>query len=325
ELRAPKRADLMTKCAPVEWDPDATCPAFDAFLERVLPEPEVRDFLCRGVGYSLTGDVGEHVLFIAHGSGANGKSTLLEVLSAMLGDYAAPAAPRLLIESKIEAHPTNVADLHGRRFVVTTEIGAGHRFDESLVKWLTGGDTLKARRMRENFWEFKPTHKLWVGTNHKPRITGTDEGIWRRVHLIPFDVTIPPEERDPRLPGVLRRELPGILRWAVQGCLEWQECGLMAPDRVNQATELYRYESDVFGQFLHECCTEKPGFTVVGPALYGAYDSWCAANGLPPMNARSVAGRLRERGFDGRENRWKQMVWDGLGLLDHRSEPDPRF
>jgi putative DNA primase/helicase len=317
-LRPQRRQDLITKTSPVEYSCEATCPRFEEFLERALPDPEVKSFVQRAVGYSLTGVTTEHVLFIAHGSGANGKSTLMEVLLDMFGDHGAPAAPRLLVLEKHSEHPTAVADLHGRRLVVSQEVQEGHRLDEALVKQLTGGDTLKARQMRQDFWSFRPTHKLWLACNHKPAIRGTDFGLWRRIRLIPFEVAIPSEEQDRQLGEKLRAELPGILHWAVEGCLAWQREGLNAPKAVTVATDSYKLDSDLVGMFLDESCVTGISHQVRSADLFEAYLAWCVSNGIDrPLPMKALVQQLDERGYDRTKNRLGQALWIGLDILNH--------
>ncbi|MCU4186620.1 hypothetical protein K6U06_19805 [Acidiferrimicrobium sp. IK] len=317
-LQPHDRQDLITKMAGdgVDYHPDAISPRFAAFLEQVLPDPEVRKFLARFVGYTLTGTVGEQVLVFLLGSGANGKSTLTSLLLRLLGEYAAPAPPRLLVVSKHPEHPTSVADLLGRRLVIAQEVQAGAQFDEEMVKVLTGGDVLKARFMRGDFFEFAPSHKVVMGANHRPTVRGTDLAIWRRLRLVPFDVTVPEEDRDPHLLERLAEELPGVLSWAVQGCLAWQSSGLTTPSAVTAATEEYRIDSDVVGQFIAECCVETPGATVQSAALYASYRAWAETCGLHPMSQKALTTRLRERGLDSTTDRQRRTWWCGIGLVE---------
>ena len=197
---------LCSKLAPVTFDAGAHCPTWHAFLHRIFAgDAELIDYLQRWLGYCLTGQVSEQYLHALWGSGANGKSVLIGTVLALLGDYGATAAPELLL-ARDGKHPTEVADLQGRRFVCSVETDEGRRLAEAAVKSLTGGDTVKARRMHENFWEFSPTHKLALVTNHKPKVTGTDHAIWRRLRLIPFEVTIPDAEQDKTLPAKLQAE-----------------------------------------------------------------------------------------------------------------------
>jgi putative DNA primase/helicase len=217
ELRPHRREDLITKIAPVDYAPGAFAPLWTATLERVLPSPELRGFFKKLCGYALSGDSSEHLLPVLYGTGANGKSTVLNTLLAIAGDYGMQAAPDLLVAKK-GGHPTELADLFGMRLVASIEVEDGRKLAEGLVKQLTGGDRVKARRMRENFWEFEPTHTVFMAVNHKPIVKGTDLGIWRRIRLIPFTETIAPADQDKQLPEKLRAELPGVLAWAVEGC-----------------------------------------------------------------------------------------------------------
>src|SRR5829696_1980661 len=295
ELREHRREDLLTKIAPVEYDPGAAAPVWAATLERTLPSEAVRQFFKKLCGYALTGDVSEQLLAVLYGTGANGKSTVLNALLAVLGGYGMQAAPDLLVAKK-GTHPTELADLFGMRFVASIEVEDGSRLAESLVKQLTGGDRIKARRMRQDFWEFEPTHKVFMACNHKPQVRGTDNAIWRRIRLVPFTETIPPAEQDKNLPDKLREERAGILAWAVEGCREWRREGLQAPDEVRQATGAYRAEMDVLGAFLRECCELGPEKNVAAKDLYAVYHQWCLEGGERPESKRKFGSRLTDRG-----------------------------
>ncbi len=315
ELRPHKREDLITRVLPITYDPTATCPKWEAFLNRIMAgNQNLIRFIQRAVGYSLTGDVSEQVFFMCYGTGANGKTVFLRTLLALLGEYGRPVDPELLMAHTGEVHPTIRADLMGARLAVAIETEEGRRLNETLTKWLTGGDKLKARFMRQDFFEFEPTHKIWVATNHKPVIRGTDHAIWRRIRLIPFNVTIPAEEQDTRLPEKLREELPGILAWAVRGCLEWQKHGLGVPEEVKNATEGYRAEMDIIAQFLEEACIIDPVAKARASDLYRSYTTWCEENGEHPLSQKNFGMRLTERGFR-REVSNSVRWWRGIGLL----------
>lgn len=318
-LRAHSRQDLITKQAPIVYDPDALCPVWLAFLETVMAgRQDLIEFVRRAVGYSLTGDVSEQVVFFAYGLGANGKTTAAETITAMLGDYA-QKAPRGMLTMRpgaADGVPNDIARLPGARFVVSNEVEEGRRLAEAQVKDLAGGDTLTARFMRGEFFEFRPTHKLWIYGNHKPVIRGTDEGIWRRMRLIPFEVTIPAAKQDRKLAQKLRAELPGILAWAVQGCLDWQKDGLSAPAEVTEATAAYRAEMDVLADFLTDKCILAPSAAVTKAALFTAYQTWCEVNRERPLGKIAFGARLKERGIaDGTTGREKTRAWLGVGLL----------
>jgi putative DNA primase/helicase len=220
ELRPHQPPDLITKLAPVTFDPTATCPVWEQFLATVLPDPELVAYVRRVVGYSLTGSVAEQALFFAHGAGANGKTTMLRTVQRILGDCATQASTDVVTAA--DARPTGIARLQGARMVVASELDDGRRLAEATVKALTGGDRQTARMMRQDFFEFDPTWTFWLSANHRPIIKGTDQGIWRRVKLIPFNVIIPPDQQDRDLGAKLEAEAPGILNWALSGCLDWQ-------------------------------------------------------------------------------------------------------
>jgi len=305
-LRPHRRDDMLTMMSPLTFDPRATCPQWDAFLARVLPDAEVRAFVQRFAGHCLTGDVSEQVLAFFFGRGANGKSTAIEMLLYVLGDYGKAGAPDLLLAKNSESHPTEQADLKGSRMVVCQEVEAGRSWAERTIKQLTGGDRLKARLMRCDFFEFQPTHKIIVAANHRPKVRGQDEGIWRRIKLVPFGVTIPPEQRDKTLLAKLRGEASGILAWCVRGCLAWQREGLGDPPAVNEATNAYRAEQDHIGHFVDDLCELDPAAFTATNALYTAYHSWCARHGDRPW-ARDAF----------RENLLEHTAW---GLADHRTK-----
>jgi putative DNA primase/helicase len=222
KLMPHRREDLITKLAQVTLDPYAKCPTWDGFLHKIMSgNKNIIDFLQRVIGYSLTGSTREQCLFILHGNGANGKSTFLKTISDMLGnDYVTNTPTQTLMVRRGESIPNDIAALKGARLVTAVEAEEGQKLAESLVKSMTGGDKMTARFMRGEFFSFEPEFKIFLATNHKPQISGTDKAIWRRIYLIPFEVTIPDKEKDPDFPDKLREELPGILNWAIEGCLQ---------------------------------------------------------------------------------------------------------
>lgn len=301
DLRAPSRADLITKACGVAYDPDATAPTWEAFLEQVQPDPEVRGFLQRLAGYAATGVIREHVLPIHWGSGGNGKGVCAETLLAALGDYARQVPTDLLLSRHGDPHPTERATLWGCRLAAASELPQGRGLAEALVKQLTGGDTISARFIGKDFFEFKPSHTLWVSTNNRPVVRESGNGIWRRVLLIPWTVT--PITPDTTLPHRVREELAGVLAWIVRGCIEWQARGLAAPESVRAATAEYRAESDVLGLFLADRTTSEPEYPggtvrVLAGALYKAYVAWCADSGLRHDTQTAFGRELGQRGFD---------------------------
>lgn len=315
-LRPHRREDLHTKIAPVAYDPEARCPTWDAFLMTIMGgNARLVDYLRRVIGYGLTGDVSEQALWALVGSGANGKSTFVNtVLATLGGEYTMQAAPELLMVRQGEAHPTERADLFGKRLVTCIESEQGARLAEALVKQLTGGERIRARRMREDFWEFDPTFKLMLATNHKPAIRGSDHGIWRRVKLVPFTVTIPETSKDPHLSRKLAAERSGILAWAVRGCLEWQRDGMQHPPEVAAATEEYRAEMDTVGAFLTECCrTGADEMRVRKTDLYKAYLAWAAKG--EGLSRNDFTRTLEGRGFRCRRSAANGAdQWHGLAL-----------
>ena len=317
ELREHRREDLLTKMAGAEYHPGAAAPAWEAFLEHVLPGEELRGFVQRAAGYSATGDTSEQCMLINHGAGANGKSTFHEAVSAALGDYAMRTPTEMLMSKRGGGVPNDVARLKGARFVTASETEEGRRLAESLIKDLTGQDTISARFMRGEFFDFKPTHKLWLSTNHKPEIRGTDSAIWRRIRLVPWAVSIPPAEQDKKLPAKLRAESAGVLAWCVEGCVEWGRTGLQAPDEVRKATVAYRSEMDVIGAFLRDECEIGRDFKATLKAVYSRYEEWCEEGGERAESKRKFNARLTERGqfADRRSGPGGLREWHGLRLL----------
>jgi len=323
ELGEHQREDRITKLAPVEYDPKAPAPTWDAFLQRIMDGNEdLIAFLQRAVGYSLTGDVSERVLFLLYGRGANGKTTFLETVRALLGDYAQRTPMETLLAKRGGSIPNDVARLRGARFVSASESEEGKRLNEPLIKELTGGDTISARFLYGEYFEFKPQCKMWLATNHKPVVRGTDKAIWDRIQLIPFAVTIPEAEQDKHFGEKLKAELAGILAWAVKGCLDWQENGLGVPGEVKRATEGYREEMDTVGNFIKDCCVVSPTAVVGSKEFNETYCKWCEENGERPLSQKKVGTQLRERGFTkDRNSKTGRIEWYGLGLLSEPSEP----
>jgi putative DNA primase/helicase len=313
-LREHRREDFITRFCPVVYEPNASYPRWQQFLREIMDgNQSLIEYLQRAIGYSLTGSVAEQCLFFLNGTGSNGKSTFLGTILEMLGDYGMQSIAELLMVRNNEQHPTERADLFRKQFVATVDVESGKRLAESLVKQLTGGDRIRARRMREDFWQFEPTHKLWLAANHKPLIRGQDHAVWRRIRLIPFTVKIPDDRKDKHLPAKLKAELPGILAWAVQGCLEWQRIGLDEPKAVTDATDNYQAEMDTIGQILSECCTihrERDYVKTKSGVLLGAFCRWSGDRPTPYW----FSARLEEKGFEScRSN--DGVYWRGIGLL----------
>lgn len=336
-LRPHDRADQITQLSPVSYDPAATCPLFESFLGKVFPA-DIHDpakggnagligYTQRLIGYGLTADVREHTLPIFWGAGSNGKSTLIETVAMMFGrDYWAAAPEGMLMVRRNEAHPTELARLYRKRLVAATETEEGARLNASLVKRLTGGDTITARFMRKDFFEFLPSHKLLVSTNDRPQILNGGHGMWRRVALIPFLVRfwkpelgeIGPEHlrADKLLPEKLKAELPGILAWSVRGCLEWQRIGLNPPDEIKVATSQYREQQNTIGAFLLEKCetTNAAGVELSLRELYAVYCRYAEENGDRPFGKIRFNEAVQKENVTRVKNKANVDVWVGLKL-----------
>ena len=317
KLMPHRRDDNLTKLAHVEFDEAATCPVWIEFLRRIMGDrDDLVRFLQLAIGYSLTGVVSEKCFFFLYGTGDNGKSTLVECLRDLMGNYwIKTVAETVLSRSHSGAIPNDVARLVGVRMVSTAELPEGRQLDEAKVKDLTGRDTISARFMRAEWFDFNPIFKLWMYGNHKPTIKGSDEGIWRRVRLIPFDVTIPKSEQDEQLPEKLKSELPGILNWAIAGCLAWQCDGLPVPSAIREATEDYRSDMDVIAAFLADCCMVAENAKCWGNELYSAYKGWCRREGEEPVSQKELGAILKDRGFKQYKND-AIRGWRGISIRD---------
>lgn len=309
-LRDPNPADLISLGNDVRYDPKAECPRWQRFLVEVFDgDAELTEFVQRAIGYSLTGDTREHKLFVLHGSGRNGKTTLIEIVKRLLGKDAAKPTPfDTFIRTRNDGPRNDIAALHRVRLAVASESGEGRKLDEATVKLVTGGDTIAARFLFKEYFEFTPQFKIWLVTNNRPRVDGSDDAIWARLCLVPFETSFLGRE-DKTLPAKLQTELPGILAWAVRGCLTWQKDGLGSAAAVTKATAAYREEEDVVGAFLAERC-ELTGETA--PAeLREAYEAFCRELGEKPLGAAPLGKRLARRGIE-RSGRGK--TYQGVSL-----------
>ena len=310
------QAALLTRLVSIRYDPGARCSGWLQFLTEIfLGNEELISFMQRAVGYSLTGITREQKFFLCHGNGENGKSIYLKVLAKLLGEYAlaadfdtfasadaAPGAPR-----------PDLVRLRGARVVTAAEPDQRVHLSESRLKLITGEDIVVARNLHEHEQEFRPILKLWLMANHRPTVTESNHGFWRRVQLIPFDYRVPADQKDPQLGEKLQGELQGILVWAVQGCLEWQRVGLGVAKAVTDATDAYRSEMDVVGRFIDDACVMAPETETSKAVFYAAYQKWCAEADEKPFSSKSFTLKLRERGLkDGRSNRAR--CWKGIGL-----------
>lgn len=315
ELQPHRREDYATKIIDVDFDPRAKCPLFLSFIEEILPDRAVRDFVQRSFGYAMTGLIGEQVMWFFHGLGANGKSVLVDLIARIMGPYSMSLPFTSLQQDDkkrgSEASP-DLARLPGSRLVRASEPEKGARFSEATIKMATGGEELTVRHLNHGFFDFVPQFKLFVSGNHKPIIRGQDLGIWRRINLVPFTVTIPDERKDKKLPQKLWLERSGILNWLIEGFLHWQEDGLSPPEAVTAATALYREESDALGPFM--ATWTEPGETarVQAKRLYDAYCLWCVENAAEPVSNTLFGRMLSERGID--KDRSGVVTYRGIQL-----------
>lgn len=320
ELRPHERRDLITRLAPVDYDRQAACELWEKFLDRIQEgNYDVIHFIKRALGYALTGSTREQALFVLWGKGANGKSTALNMVKEILGTYARQTPTETLLYKPTPTLNNDIARLDGPRFVAAFESDSGRRLAESLVKQLTGGDSVAARFLYGEYFDFVPQFKLFLSTNSKPQIRGVDNGIWRRLRLIPFNVQIPEVEQDKELPDKLRLEAPGILAWLVHGCRWWFDEGLGTPPEVLTATADYRAEMDVLADFLGECCIVAPGATATAADLYCAYGTWASDQGLrekEKLKQRTFGICLSDRGFQRRRGTGGRFQWVGVGLKE---------
>jgi putative DNA primase/helicase len=315
ELRVLQQSDFITQSTGIDFNPGATAPTFNRFLSEVFQgDAELIQWWSVLCGYAATACVSEHILPVAFGNGSNGKSTLLGIMQRVLGSYAQSAAPGLLIASKGDRHPTELMDLRGARLVVASESGDGGRLNEEGVKLMTGGDKIKARGMRQDFVEFAPTFKLVLQTNHKPVISGSDNGIWRRMRLVPFLATFEGAGKDPTLPMKLQAEAPGILAWIVRGAREWFANGFPQCAAIDLASAEYKTESDTLGTFFDDECLLAPQHSVNSAELYARYKAWAIENGLGIMSKRTLAGRLQERSLLQSRGTGGVRRWTGVAL-----------
>jgi putative DNA primase/helicase len=315
ERRDHSPTDYLTKITGVA--PDSSCPitTWLAFLTRVTDgNTELIGYLQRVVGYSLTGSTKEHALFFLYGLGANGKTTFLNAIMACTGDYHRSAPIETFTASNQDRHPTDLAGLRGARLVTAIETEEGRRWAESRIKALTGGDKISARFMRQDFFEYTPQFKLIIAGNHKPGLRSVDEAIRRRFNLIPFTVTIPPEERDENLPDKLKAELPGILAWIVEGCVDWQQRGLAAPAVVAEATAAYLESEDALAAWMDECAERDPNAWEKSSTLFVSWNEWATKSGEYVGSEKSFRGKLENHNVTPARNK-KARGFRGLKLV----------
>lgn len=328
--RKPDRIDYMTQKAGCQAAPPGTPhPIWSTFLDRITgDDKELAKFLQRYIGYCMTGEIKEHVFAFAYGTGANGKGVFLNTVAKVFGEYAVVADMATFIDSKNDRHPTELAKLRGSRMVVAQETQQGRTWDEAKIKAITGGDKQTARFMRQDFFDFYPTFKLFIAGNHKPTLNAVDEAMRRRLLLIPFTVQIPVGERDPTLTDRLHAEWPAILRWMIDGCLEWQRIGLAPPKVVSDATAEYFAAEDTFDQWLVDACDVDIGnrykLEPVGD-LFASWTAYAAGAGIEKGTAKAFSALLINRGMTFvRDGKKRTRSYDGIQLLN-KVKPDDRI
>ena len=273
----------------------------DFYLNKMTGS-ELINFIQRAVGYSLTGSISEQCLFILIGTGANGKSTFLRVLQHLLGDYAGTIPMQGLMVQRYGSQTKDLAHLCGKRFVVASEGERAQSLAESKIKMMTGGDRIACRPLYKNLFEYVPEFKLWLATNDLPTISGMDEAIWRRIRVIEFPITIPPEQQDKGLADRLISELPGILQWAMQGLIEWRKIGLAPPECVAQSTKNYRNENDTIGQWKESACICESGRRTSMKELYESYKFWCEDSSFDALPNTAFGKELNSFGIRNIQN-----------------------
>jgi putative DNA primase/helicase len=323
ELRPHSQRDLITKLAPVEYDPDAQHPQWDSHIEHVTEgSPEFAGYLQRTAGYCLTGSTSEEIVLLFSGGTATGKTTHLEAMRAAMGDYAATADFETFLRVGNSRGPRNdIARLAGVRLVCASEVPPGRAFDEVAVKQLTGGDTVTARFLRHEHFEFRPQFTICLAANHRPSVREDDPAIWRRLKLLPFVNELSEDDRDPTVKAHLtdpKGAGPAILAWMVQGALEWQRDGLQEPEIIRTATQTYRSENEVFSEFVGDCCVEGSEQWAPSLQLHSRYRSWSHSHGYNyPHGPKRFGNQLRGRGH-APEKRGGVRGWKGIGLVQSK-------
>ena len=317
KLREFAPSDMITKMSGTAYDPTCPTPLFSKFVnEIVCGDVELLNYIQKVIGYSLTGKTSEQELYFWTGKGANGKSTLLSILLAMMGDYAKSTRAKTFAKKPSSAVENDLAALHGARMVSASELDAGTVFSDSTIKSLTGDDAISARFLFKEYFEYLPTFKIIIAANHKPIIYDTTYAMWRRIRVVPFCYTATEEEKDIYLKDkIIARELPGVLAWAVEGCIKYQNEGLIPPRCVIEATEKFRQESNPIGQFVEDCCVVGSDKSVYNMTLRNFYADWCKAMSCPPIAQGKFTEALEAKGFvERRSGANGETVWHGVGL-----------
>lgn len=309
----------LTKITNITFDENAKCPEWLNFLDQIFQgDKELAEYMQRLIGYSLTGEITEQIMVFLIGGGSNGKSTFINIIKDIMGDYGRQAKSDTFIKKKETGANNDIARLVGSRFVSAIESEDGEQLSEAFVKQITGGEPVLARFLRQEFFEFIPEFKVFFTTNHKPVIKGVDEGIWRRIRLIPFNLRLPKEKRDKKLPEKLSLEMPGILNWAIEGCLKWQQSGLNDPAIVMKATGDYKEEMDILGPFMFECCFKREDVQVEAKDLYEVYANWCFKNGEHQLKNRAFYRILESQGFKRERGNRNKYYIKGVTLMDRK-------
>lgn len=313
----------LSKITNVTFDEQAKCPTWLAFLDQIfLGDGELMEYMQRLIGYSLTGDISEQIMMFLVGGGSNGKSTFINTIKDLMGEYGKQAKSDTFIKKKETGANNDIARLAGARFVSAIESEEGERLADSFVKQITGGEPVLARFLRQEYFEFVPDFKVFFTTNHKPIIGGLDEGIWRRVKLIPFNLNLPAHKRDKRLSEKLSLEMSGILNWAIEGCMKWQKEGLKEPKVVAEATGRYKEDMDILGPFLSEVCyidePKNEAIKMEAKELYNVYETWCFRSGERALGNRSFYRMLETKGFGKTKGTGNKTFFTGITLFERK-------
>lgn len=314
--------DYITRICAAAYDENCPIPLWTQLMEKITKgDPAVQKYIQVALGYALTGDISEQAVFILHGTGSNGKSTMLNVFSELLDGYAQSTSSDTFMQKKSDAVNNDIARLKGARFVTAIEMEEGKRLAESLIKSMTGGDKLVTRFLYGEFFEYIPQFKVFLAVNHKPSVRDTTHSIWRRLKVIEFTNVFTEKERDKNFSKkIMAKELPGILAWAVKGCLIWQQEGIVEPDSVKKATDEYRESQDTFSQFFEECCVVREGARVSNKVLRARYEEWCKENGDYVLTQRPFSQKLSERGYEKKRAATSGAYeWYGFGLRGEAS------
>lgn len=323
EFREHRAKDMLTKRTNVDYKPHSLCPKWLAFLDKIfVGNKSLIDYIQTALGYSLTGDIGEQCLFILYGpTGWNGKSTFINTIQELLGDYAISTPFETFLTRRGEHIPNDLARMREARVVIAVEAGEGRKFNEAMLKNMTGRDKITARFLRQEYFEFHAKFKLWLATNHRPTVREFSPSYWGRIRLIPFKLSIPEEERIPHYEKILLEEKEGIFTWILEGYKQWQERGLITPEEIKEATAEYKSSMDVVAEFIEDCCIENRLAQATTKELYSEYNNWCEENKEKPISTRAFGRRLEERGYKALKiGKKRDRGWGGIDLVNKEAE-----